>query len=515
MTENKQALPGHETQSNEMNCPACGRFVGAVTKCPYCGSKVEKRMSLVAIRWAAVLLSTIGLFLLFLMAKYRDIPVVMLGNIKPTMNFGQIRVVGQVDSDARTFKSGGMGFNVSDGTGTIMVFASQKQAQDLIALNLVPKAGDGINFAGGLNISDEESSMRLLSVRDLQLTRAPATAVRLADINESFVGSSVSIAGQIVSLTPPPEGSKRPYDLKVKDDSGEQTINFWQMEYDQIPSKDALDGSFFRARVSIASYKDKLQLKLASGLDLEILDAPPAPAAPVKSPAQKAAQSFQAEKAPAPRDLSRGRLAQAELLSIGSITAAHDGKVVRVQGRVASARAPEAGTKQPFSLILKEGEASIRVTYWSTIDQVIAVKPSEGAEFEIEGVIEVYKDKPQLKVESGYKVIQIAPAPAESAPAAEAPSASPIGSLTAADKGQVRSVQGTLGAPRALGKGTAYALADDSGSIDLILWDSIIPEDVRAALSEGMKVSASGEVGEYDGKLQLKANPGQSVRSIP
>ena len=514
MTENKQALPGHETQSNEMNCPACGRFVGAVTKCPYCGSKVEKRLSLVATRWAAVLLSTVGLFLLFLMAKHRDIPVVMLGNIKPTMNFGQIRVVGQVDSDARTFKSGGMGFNVSDGTGTIMVFASQKQAKDLVALNLVPKTGDGIDFAGGLNISDEESSMRLLSVKDLHLTRATATSVRLADINDSLVGSSVSIAGQIVSLTPPPEGSKRPYDLKVKDDSGEQTLNFWQMEYDQISGKDALEGAFFRARVSIASYKDKLQLKLASGLDLEILAAAPTAAAPLKSPAQKAAESYQAEKAPAPRDFSRGRLAQAELLPIGSLTAAHDGKVVRVRGRVASARAPEAGTKQPFSLILKEGEASIRVTYWPSIVQVIAVKPVEGGEFEIEGVIEVYKDKPQLKVESGYKVTQTAPAPAMAAPAAEPSATAAIGALTAADKGQVRSVQGTLGAPRALGKGTAYALTDDSGTIDLILWDSIIPEDVRASLAEGKKVSAFGEVGEFDGKLQLKANPGTSIRIL-
>ena len=101
MTVNTQPLPGHETQSKEMNCPACGRFVGAVSKCPYCGAKVEKRMSLVAIRWAAVLLATIGLFLLYMMAKHREIPVVMLGNIKPTMNFGQIRVIGQVDSDAR------------------------------------------------------------------------------------------------------------------------------------------------------------------------------------------------------------------------------------------------------------------------------------------------------------------------------------------------------------------------------------------------------------------------------
>ena len=67
--EKAQPLPGHETQSEEMACPKCGRFVGAATKCPYCGAKVEKRMSLVALRWAAVLLSTVGLFLLYLSAS--------------------------------------------------------------------------------------------------------------------------------------------------------------------------------------------------------------------------------------------------------------------------------------------------------------------------------------------------------------------------------------------------------------------------------------------------------------
>ena len=38
--------------------------------------------------------------------------------------------------------------------------------------NLVPKAGDAIDFVGSLNISDEQSSMRLLSVKELHLTRA-------------------------------------------------------------------------------------------------------------------------------------------------------------------------------------------------------------------------------------------------------------------------------------------------------------------------------------------------------
>lgn len=514
MTENKQALPGHETQSEEMNCPNCGRFVGAVTKCPYCGSKVEKRMSLVATRWAAVLLATIGLFLLYLMAKHRDIPVVKLGDVKPTMNFGQIRVVGQVDSDARTFKSGGLGFNVSDGTGTIMVFVSQKQAKDLVALNLVPKAGDAIDFAGGLNISDEESSMRLLSVRDLNLTRAPAAAVRLADVNDALVGTSISIAGKVVELLPPPADSKRPYSLKVQDDSGEQTLNFWQAEYDQIQGKDVLNGAYVRARVSVASYKDKLQLKLASGADLEILDGPPSVPAPL-NPAKKAAAAYQAEKAAAaPRDFSRGRSVPAGSLAVGAVSAAQAGQTIRVRGRVESVSPPKEGTKQPYAVLLKDGDAALRVTYWSNANAVIAVKPTPGALFEFEGLVEVYKDKPQLKVSSGYKVKLVDDVPA-SAPAVDVSRAVAVSAIGPADKGQTRVVQGALGAPRALRGGVAYALTDTSGTIDLILWESIIPTEVLGQLEEGAKVAATGEVGEYEGKLQIKAAAGHSVMVIP
>ena len=147
--DNKQVLPGHETQSSEMNCPACGRFVGAVTKCPYCKAKVTKRMSLTVTRWAAVFLATVGLFLLYLMAKYRDIPVVLLRDVGPTMNFAQIRVEGTVTRDARPFSNGmGMSFIVNDGTDAITVFTTKKQMDELNTLRMSPKSGDTISHAG-------------------------------------------------------------------------------------------------------------------------------------------------------------------------------------------------------------------------------------------------------------------------------------------------------------------------------------------------------------------------------
>ncbi len=165
-TSKPQPLPGHETQSEEMACPKCGRFVGAATKCPYCGAKVEKRMSLVAIRWAAVLLSTVGLFLLYLMARSREPERIRIGDIETTMNFGVVRLSGEVRNDPRPFKNGnGMSFNVSDGTGTIIVFVDQTQRQDMIDGGLVPRKGDGIDFVAQLQASSSGHSARIRSLK--------------------------------------------------------------------------------------------------------------------------------------------------------------------------------------------------------------------------------------------------------------------------------------------------------------------------------------------------------------
>jgi len=509
MTEKKQALPGHETQSDEMNCPSCGRFVGTANKCPYCGSKVEKRMSLLAIRWAAIFLATVGLFLLWMMAVSRDIPVVLLGNIQPTMNFGQIRVIGQVKGDARQNRSGGgWRFTVDDETDSMMVWISKKQAQELIKSNRMPKEQDSVNFVGSLSISDESSSLRLLSVKEFQLTRAPANEVRLADITPNMDGTSITVAGKVLALTPPPENSKRPYNLELGDDSGKQILTFWQTEYDQIKDPEALNGAFIRARVSVASYKDKMQLKLTSGADIEILEA--LPLAQQKSAAEKAAESYRKETPV--RDFSRGRLVQAPLTPLSEITAAQKGDILTVRGRVKSVRAPKEGSKQPFSVILQEGDATIRVTYWSSVNEVIAVKPVPGAIFEMEGVVSVYKDSPQLKLESGYKVKQIEAAPP--ATPVKAGKVVSVSSLSADDKGQIRTVRGTLGTRRPLGEnGSIYPLTDSSGTLDLVLWDSAVAADdkIHDTLTEGTTVDATGEVSEYKGQMQLKIAAGTSI----
>jgi DNA/RNA endonuclease YhcR with UshA esterase domain len=342
----------------------------------------------------------------------------------------------------------------------------------------------------------------------------PAAEMRLAEIDGAFVGSSVAVSGKVLDLFPPPADSKRPYRLKIADDSGEQTIVFWQEAYDQILGKDVLSGAYVRARVRAATYQNKLQLRLASGADIEILDGPPPPTLASISASAPAATTPKTEPIPAARNAARGRSVQTGHVSVGEVTGALTGQTVCVRGRVESVNEPKAGTRQPYVVVLQDDVATLRVAYWSSANDVIAIKPAPGALFEMEGVVEVYQDQPQLKVKSGYKVKLVDDVPA-SAPAVDVSMAVAISSIAAADLGQTRVVQGTLGAGRSLKSGVAYPLSDASGTIDLVLWESLIPVDILGQLEEGVQVAATGEVGEYNGHLQIKAAAGFSVMVIP
>lgn len=407
----KTVLPGHETQSDEMNCPACGRFVGAVGKCPYCGAKVAKRMSLTATRWAAVLLATVGLFLLYLMARYREVPVVELGKIEPTMNFGQIRVVGTVATDAKPFRSGrGMSFNVNDGTGQMVVFTTERQMNEMAEKGLTPRAGDKIEFNAQLNLSDDKSNLKLSSLNNFKLEKAPAKTMRLADLHAGLAGQSVQISGKVESLTPPPEGTKKPYVLELSDkEGGKATVNFWPGEYEQIPGKEGLvPGAWVQLRTAVKTYQKAMQLKLEDGKDLEILEKAEDAAEPDLSAAQKAAKSYAAKTPAQKRDFSRGRKARAAE-PIASVTADRKDETVKVEGAVIWTNADKRQGNQPHMLSLKdEAGDTIYVKYWDNLAQQLEEVPQVGESWSAEGRVEVWNGKASIQVKFAEKLAKTA-----------------------------------------------------------------------------------------------------------
>ncbi|RME83483.1 MAG: hypothetical protein D6785_06675, partial [Planctomycetota bacterium] len=80
----------------ESTCPSCGAFVGAYVQCPRCGADIDKRMTIKAIKWSAILISTVGLLFVYLWGVATQIPPIKVKDIEPTMNFAYVKIKGKV-----------------------------------------------------------------------------------------------------------------------------------------------------------------------------------------------------------------------------------------------------------------------------------------------------------------------------------------------------------------------------------------------------------------------------------
>ena len=388
-TPEARPLPGHETQSDEMACPKCGRFVGAATKCPYCGAKVEKRMSLVALRWAAVLLSTVGLVLLWLMARTREPELVRIGDIEATMNFGVVRLAGEVRGDPRPFKNGnGMSFNVNDGSGSIVVFVDQAQRKAMTEGGLVPRRGDGIDFVAQLQSSASGSSARIRSLspssfrlltpgkvecvddttvesRTPDARPAPSAkdlgpAVPFSAVDASLVGKSVVLEGTVVAIQEPAADSKRPYVVTLTNGVEGVDLKVWPDQFLQIPDAASLTGTPVRAKAAVKLWKDKVDLQLKKGSDLQ------------RAPTKK-------RRAPVP---------------VATAAAGKLGDWVTVVGALSE---PDDLDGKGTAYRLTDDSGSIQVVFWnSTVPPDLQKKAAAAARASVNGRVKEYQGKRQV-----------------------------------------------------------------------------------------------------------------------
>ncbi|MBR6022488.1 MAG: hypothetical protein IK066_08740, partial [Kiritimatiellae bacterium] len=472
---------------------------------------------------------------LYFMARNYEPALIQIGDIETTMNYGSVRLVGEVKGDARPFKNGnGMSFTVADGTGSIIVFVDQGMRDAMIADGLVPKKGDEIDFIVQLQSTSSGNSARIrgLNPSSFKLTRADGTpagsaadraaatkdlgpATPFAEINESFDGQSVVLEGTVASVKEPAAGTKQPYVLTLADASGANLyIKLWADQYLQLADPKSLPGAAVRVKAAAKLYNGKIDLSLKNGADLQrAADAP-------KAAASKAAAAEPAPAAPAPakRDFSRGRAASA--LAPGDVTADLDGQTVPVSGSVYAVYPPKTDA-QPWSVTLSDAATGARlsVKYWDDARAAFARQPAPGDVFEFAGKVNVYNGKPSLVVSSGAKAKFVAegePPAKKAAPkkkAAPSKPAVPVSSVTADAADTYVTVEGALSAPSdRAGKGTAYTLTDDTGSVMVVFWNTSIPADLQQKAAAAPRVRVNGKVKDYQGTLQI--TPGANGLTI-
>lgn len=484
-------LPGHEQQSSDIKCASCGRFVGALTRCPHCGARVNKRLSVRATRYAAVFLSVVGLMLLYWMAVSQKIPTITIGEITPTMNFAYVRIDGTVSGETRIFKENGlvrsMRFDLHDGTGEIPVTAYQAQARELVEKGLIPRSGDHISVAGSLSVAADDRILLRIQVADqVELVQQELERTALADLTPE--SGAVLVEGAIVRVNAPQPGKKQPWSILIADESGTANLSFWEDVYADIDAKDQLiQGQGIRLRSAVKLYKGKIQLGLANASDLEFIDA--------------------AQSAPTPAQLKKYRT---DAITIEEITPELKGKTIETEGQIIRFEESTAPGKTPSRITLEDGTATVTVVYWDKVARELGdKKPEEGIRLQVRGEVDEFKGAVQIKVNYADQLefYQIPPPKKEAEP-----EITPIAEIGEPAEGEVVTVSGRLGAPKSIKSGVIYPLKDKTGAIQLLLWDRNVPGEFRDNLATGKTVTVTGALKLYKGELEIIPASAQAIR---
>ncbi|MBL7065251.1 MAG: OB-fold nucleic acid binding domain-containing protein [Anaerolineae bacterium] len=91
----------------------------------------------------------------------------------------------------------------------------------------------------------------------------------------------------------------------------------------------------------------------------------------------------------------------------------------------------------------------------------------------------------------------------------------PIDAITAGRTGEEVTVEGTVVGAASFSAGFKFTLDDGTGQVVLLLWHNVYDDCWDAAsINLGAKVRATGEVGQYEGELQIEPGFGGDVKAI-
>jgi DNA/RNA endonuclease YhcR with UshA esterase domain len=90
-----------------------------------------------------------------------------------------------------------------------------------------------------------------------------------------------------------------------------------------------------------------------------------------------------------------------------------------------------------------------------------------------------------------------------------------IGAITADRVGEVVTVEGTVVDAASFSKGFKFTLDDGTGQVVLLMWHEVYDDCWDASkINLGATVRASGEVGQFEGQLQIEPRFGAEVKAI-
>ncbi len=496
--------------------------------CPHCGAIPSSRLSLGWLKYAAVVLGAVGLLTVFLLVGQTPASLVSIGDLSPTMDSTDVRVEGTVsrqpDYDSHT---GLLGFSVDDGTGELRIVVPGEEAD--VLRRGIPRLGDGITVDGTVLAREGSLSLTVRVPGSVSVTRPEPTLVEIGALTPEWDDRPVEVMGVVRQVRRPISGLTI---ISLRDGSGVVDIvipeQVTQLTGDLHPGV-LVVGASLRVHGVVTLWGGAPQIALT--------DAAGAAPLPVG-----------VEFAP------RGTVEQIGRESVGQFR--------QLLGVIMETEPFSAG----LELELDDGTGVITVLLSRDLADLVAADgpPVPGLRMEVVGEITGIGGEWSIIPETSMDVsivgraeLTLAPPPRE-APAAtptpvpvstvlptlpppEAPNATPtavpapavlptltplptptaaqtprlitaLAGISAADAGQMRTVQAQVVTAVSFSAGFKFVLDDGTGEITLLLWeDRYAGIGDRNGLRPGAILQVTGKVSEYRGELQLEPYPEEVV----
>jgi DNA/RNA endonuclease YhcR with UshA esterase domain len=330
------------------------------------------------------------------------------------------------------------------------------------------------------------------------------------------IDSTVEVQATIKSISKPGEGSKAPVKLTIADETGSIALVIRQDSFEVIESQYGLaTGDSIRVLAQVTEFRNERQLTLRNVADISVLSKSAAPASPAPSimpgPAPSTTPTPPPSTTPSPAPPQKTK----PTTPLAKINQSMNGQEVYIQATISDIREPREGSKAPFIVTLSEGDSKVSMVFWSNLHKQIAQHIRVGNVIRATAVVSEYRGTLQLKLRNAKDIESVGAAPtAQAANPEPADGKATIGSITEGWANRTVTISGNISSSDSIGKGQRLRLHDDTGEIQVVLWDNVLSRIPATEFQSGRSVSVTGRVKVYRGQLEVVPDSAEGVKIL-
>ncbi len=473
-------------------CPACGRYIGAYTTCPYCGTHIKERVSVRALKIFSAVFSVVGVILLWWAAGKHMVPEIQAAEIDNRTNFAYVKMKGVVlrtpnyDAKNRT-----LSFQIDDGTGAVWVKAYGPQAEEIHKQGKIPAPGDTVEVEGTVRLKGDFVNLIVNLPDKLKIIKPKPIEVDIAEISDSLYGTVVKTVG-IINYVRKYDNSMKLQLCSPNADACIETY-FYYSNFPNLNPDDFERGDTVILVGMVSTYKNKLRL------------IPRSPDELWHKKGEKPSRTWTSGTKP-PENAPK--------IKLSDLKPELKGKYAQVEGTIIFVKSIKGG----ILVGITDGTGKMTFPIWDRILETVpdADKIVKGNKISFVGKVKEYKGRLEVVPEygPGIKVVVVNTGAQTSSEQkkSETVKTYKISEITKDLIGEKVKVSGEIIRVKKIKGGHLIEIDDGTGKIKVVIWDKVWRHIKSAGyIVEGNTLHLIGKVKEYKWTLEIVPSWGEDV----